>query len=187
MTRKRATASLVAKIKRAAQAASRQQSSTHSAALEIGAREAGYASWHELHNAAPSASTSSAPDLRLDPVLPAEFDNTPNEKRSTKQLAEWWDRPFAISRGDGMYEVRCLDGGAWDRSTWYGQVEGLEAAKRLAEEKLTEWRAMRSRPMALYEDEMVKVVRPPQHPHEDFTVLHECGSSAEANAFIAAR
>ncbi|RCV86886.1 hypothetical protein [Billgrantia montanilacus] len=30
------------------------------------------------------------------------------------------------------YEVRCLDGGAWDRSTWWGDADNLEAALEIA-------------------------------------------------------
>ena len=31
------------------------------------------------------------------------------------------------------YEVRCLDGGAWDRSTYWGEASSLEEAVELAE------------------------------------------------------
>jgi len=30
------------------------------------------------------------------------------------------------------YDVRCLDGGAWDRSTWWGSFATLEEAKQCA-------------------------------------------------------
>ncbi|WP_439126188.1 MAG: hypothetical protein ACNJA3_27870 (plasmid) [Pseudomonas rhizophila] len=35
---------------------------------------------------------------------------------------------------DGVrYDVRCLDGGAWDRSTWWGSSGSLDEAVKLAE------------------------------------------------------
>ncbi|MCP2223570.1 hypothetical protein M2226_009267 [Bradyrhizobium elkanii] len=55
--------------------------------------------------------------IPLDPKLPKAFDATPNEARSKTQLDQWWDRPYGLTRPDGRIEVRCLNGGAWDRST----------------------------------------------------------------------
>lgn len=44
----------------------------------------------------------------VDPKLRKDFDNTPNEDRSAKEIATWWDRPYAITMPDGSYDVRCL-------------------------------------------------------------------------------
>jgi len=110
--------------------------------------------------------------ILVDPVLPPDFDDTPNDERDTEQLDQWWGRPFIVTdtfepesydhyvariRGYGWepdwdretweanqvkmqkqwdehypsgtrYDVRCLDGGAWDRSTWWGSFATLEEA-----------------------------------------------------------
>jgi hypothetical protein len=185
MQRSPATATLIARIKRAAKARAKQGDAAHSDALEEGARQAGYASWHELQRAATGRLAEGADELRVDPALPPNFDNTPNEQRSDKELRTWWDRPFALTLPDGNFEVRCLDGGAWDRSTWYGVAPDLASAKALAREKLARWRQFRGRPTTqLDESGSVKVVRPPQHPHESFTVIKECGSMQEASEYI---
>lgn len=53
--------------------------------------------------------------IPLDSKLPKAFDATPNEARSKAQLDQWWDRRYGLTRPDGRIEVRCLNGGAWDR------------------------------------------------------------------------
>ncbi|QIL73099.1 hypothetical protein G7048_23735 [Diaphorobacter sp. HDW4B] len=99
----------------------------------------------------------------INPVLPRNFDNTPNELRPASHR-KWWYRPFInvdtieemdefyASRADeyaekgrqsweegrprwlqawpngARYVVRCLNGGAWDRSCWLGAYVSLEAA-----------------------------------------------------------
>jgi hypothetical protein len=100
----------------------------------------------------------------IDPTLPRNFDNTPNEKRPDTQ-ARWWGFPFVrtmtVEEWDSFYakrtdehddagrkewnekgraawlaawpsgtryETRCLDGGAWDRSTSWGMFGTLEEA-----------------------------------------------------------
>lgn len=55
--------------------------------------------------------------LPLDPKLPANFDDTPNSERSKEQLDEWWDHPYGITKPDGSFTDRCLNGGARDRSS----------------------------------------------------------------------
>jgi hypothetical protein len=71
--------------------------------------------------------------IPINPVLPEDFDATPNEKRPESHHV-WWFRPYLVSRGD-EYDLRCLDGGAWDRSTWKGRYShlptALEAAQKL--------------------------------------------------------
>jgi hypothetical protein len=98
---------------------------THAEALEEQAIEAGYPSWRALRaaNAAKKIAAGKTPaeqELRVDPVLPRLFDQTANEDRPAKILDDWWDKPFAVTLPSGGYEVRCLDGGAWDRPTHYG-------------------------------------------------------------------
>ena len=72
----------------------------------------------------------------VDPVLPENFDDTDNEQRPPSHSV-WWDVPFIVSYRDTTpkfleawpkgvrYDVRCLDGGAWDRSTWWGSFATL--------------------------------------------------------------
>ncbi len=78
--------------------------------------------------------------IQTNPALPAYFDSTPHHERTNHDLIKWWGRPFirTVSADqlfpeqrhaqfkaeflshypDGVrYDVRCLDGGAWDRST----------------------------------------------------------------------
>lgn len=38
--------------------------------------------------------------IPLDPVLPKNFDCTPNEKRSKAQLDVWWDHPYGVTQPD---------------------------------------------------------------------------------------
>lgn len=98
-------------------------------------------------------------NILINPVLPKNFDDTPNDERSKshhkfnympyvlsdgveendkhykkyggeseKQWKEEWRKNFLEKWPNGRYEVRCLDGGAWDRSTWCGQFDTLEKA-----------------------------------------------------------
>lgn len=80
----------------------------------------------------------------VDPVLPADFDDTRNEDRPESHQI-WWELPFIVTqKGEGdawlkawpsgvRYDTRCLDGGAWDRSTFWGAfatvAEAVECAK----------------------------------------------------------
>lgn len=109
----------------------------------------------------------------INPALPENFDNTPNDARSQEELARWWLRPFVVvnrwedevrhihahqewlkQNGDAdlcrpdlaayieeqraqwfkfwpegsRYEARCLDGGAWDRSSNWGMFGSLAEA-----------------------------------------------------------
>jgi hypothetical protein len=72
-------------------------------------------------------------NVPIDPCQRLGFDNTRNEDRDYKEYEDWWGRGFVIShrnsRGEGIsYQVRCLDGGAWDRSTWHGNYGNLSEA-----------------------------------------------------------
>lgn len=91
-----------------------------------------------------------ADGIPVDPMLPENFDDTSNELRLGRHLA-WWDVPFIIThRSDDpkflehwpsgtTYVVRCLDGGAWDRSTWWGQFGSLEEAVAQAKKGTSVW------------------------------------------------
>ena len=87
-------------------------------------------------------------EFPINPPLPDGFDVTPNDERPEWQLDHLWDRPYiqiddysnesehddvnknwieAWSTGK-RYASRCLDGGAWDRSTNWGMFATLEEA-----------------------------------------------------------
>ncbi len=105
--------------------------------------------------------------IPLDPKLPKTFDATPNDARSKAQLDAWWDRPFGITLPDGRIEVRCLNGGAWDRSTHLGIADNYEAACALAEARQTEWLKFRERPSVCLDAEQTLVIRQAQRPDEE--------------------
>jgi hypothetical protein len=76
----------------------------------------------------------------LDPELPPDFDDTDNKLRPHEQ-AIWWGVPFIRTEqkvGGGVrYDLRCLDGGAWDRSTWWGSFDTPQLAAAAAKTKPT--------------------------------------------------
>lgn len=89
--------------------------------------------------------------IPVNPELPAGWDNTPHEDRPECHRLVWGrsyvvsvTRPVVIDVDewwaawpDGVrYDVRCLDGGAWDRSTVYGSYGSLDAATAAADARL---------------------------------------------------
>lgn len=72
-------------------------------------------------------------EIPVGPELPDDFDETPNNKRPESHLT-WWFRPYLLCDAGGGYQLRCLDGGAWDRSTWQGDYTELPAALEAARE-----------------------------------------------------
>lgn len=107
--------------------------------------------------------------IPINPALPKNFDNTPNEERLD---SFWWHQPFIVvqtvedwdkfyqerkgeyaakgleswqNEGRAMwmkawpsgnrYDVRCLDGGAWDRSTNWGMYATLQEALETATQR----------------------------------------------------
>ena len=192
------TKTLVARLKRDAKARAKQDSISHSAALEQLAREAGFANWHAIISGLASASAASlAPyttDPRLpalptflpiDPKLPRGFDATANDFRSARQLDEWWDRPYAIRQADGSLRVRCLDGGAHDRSTCYGVAKSEDEALELARSKLASWRLRRERPMVYVDDAPgVHLVQMPQRPDWEMLFLLRSVSQEEVRTWM---
>ena len=74
----------------------------------------------------------------LDPKLPEDFDSTPNDARPESHM-QWWCVPYIVTSpadewSSESFVVRCLDGGAWDRSTWKGQFDTLAAAIKFVNE-----------------------------------------------------
>ena len=81
--------------------------------------------------------------IPINPELPKNFSSTPNEQRPDRSRA-WWGVPFiqmyqddhpqfvAYWKGNTRYDVRRLDGGAWDRPTCHGMFGTQEEALRLA-------------------------------------------------------
>ncbi|CAB3845057.1 hypothetical protein LMG3410_01468 [Achromobacter aegrifaciens] len=179
----------LARVKREAKLRAKRDGIPHSQALESIAREHGFPSWHNLrksHTPPPAAGASSTiKALPVDPVLPAAFDDTPNERRSRKQLDEWWDRPFAITRPNGSFDVRCLHGGAWDRSSWLGSADDLAAATALAERELRAWQRRRAEPLVSLDEGAALVVQMPERPDRSTKILARCESIAAAAQWIA--
>ena len=79
--------------------------------------------------------------VHVNPELPAQFDAYPNERRPYAEVEDWQNRAYIRaetmidSENNRVYlrfDIRCLDGGAWDRSTWKGTSESLEEAIRIA-------------------------------------------------------
>jgi len=110
----------------------------------------------------------------INPVLRYYFDSTPNEDRNKKEMADWFDMPYIVTRcfvrdtykeylsrmGESdtiqtkeewesertlriidwnsewkeglIYVVRCLNGGAWDRSSNLGHFDNLDDALSFA-------------------------------------------------------
>ncbi|EGC7113082.1 DNA-binding protein [Salmonella enterica subsp. enterica serovar Panama] len=110
--------------------------------------------------------------IPLNPVLPKNFDDTPNEKRSKSQLDAWWDHPYGITRPDGKITVRCLNGGAWDRSTVLGVADSYEEACELAEREQSAWVKRRAEPIFYYSGEApFRAVRDAQRPDQEQTFV----------------
>lgn len=94
--------------------------------------------------------------ILINPSLPKRFNDTPNDRRPDSQNV-WWLRPFIVTTTTNdllgepkaeespqsrdqqkswpadwpsgtRFDVRRLDGGAWDRSTTHGCFNDLEAA-----------------------------------------------------------
>ncbi len=109
------------------------------------------------------------------------------ERRTSKaQLDAWWDRPYGVTLSGGRIEVRCLNGGAWDRSTHLGIADGYDAACALAEAKQAEWLKFRERPCLLFDEGQVLVMRQAQRPDEAQQQLAAFPSAEAANAYLRA-
>ena len=71
----------------------------------------------------------------INPALPAFFDDTDNTRRPISHMV-WWMRPFIVGSTKNGWALRCLDGGAWDRSTWLGDFKDLSEAVEAAHHAL---------------------------------------------------
>lgn len=86
----------------------------------------------------------------VNPPFPENFDDTPNDERPKWEIEFLWGRPYIEiiefsgdpkfrkqwfdSWPDGKrFDVRCLDGGAWDRPTAWGMFKTLDEALRCCE------------------------------------------------------
>ena len=82
--------------------------------------------------------------IPVNPQLPEGFDCTPNSERPESH-DQWWFKPFIVTVGFSgdesqrsrwmnawpagtRFDVRMLDGGAWDRSTCKGNFSSLDEA-----------------------------------------------------------
>jgi hypothetical protein len=79
--------------------------------------------------------------------------------------------------------VRCLDGGAWDRSSNYGLAPDLPTARRLAAEKLAASQEMRAQPH-VYWDDVPLVMRARVRPGEGTQVLYRATDPADVARWI---
>lgn len=52
----------------------------------------------------------------VNPLQRDDFDNTANESRPPGEWSDWCGLRYVVGKED-WWEVRCLDGGAWDRAT----------------------------------------------------------------------
>lgn len=118
--------------------------------------------------------------LLVDPPLPEGFNNRDNAQRSALEVVKWWDKPYARTTADGKFDVYCLDGGAWDRATWYGEANSYEEAMQLAAQKLVECQLYRSRPIVTKLGPPVEISRLPQHPFDNYLVLENFQTRREA-------
>jgi len=123
--------------------------------------------------------------MPIDPVLSDDFFTRDNEHRSPEEIDLWWDRPFAVSHPQGGYDVLCLDGGAWDRPTWYGFAATVAEAEALAESKLAAWMLWRQTPqLSMFGEGQYFVCRLPQRPGDSEGVLYFAHSAEDAARWI---
>ena len=124
-------------------------------------------------------------NIPVNPVLPDLFDDTPNELRTTSELDEWWDRPYALLQPDGTYTVRVLNGGAWDRSTYLGTADSYEVACELAATAQAEWVKLRSQPTFMYSSSAPYIlIRMPQRPDQEPTEVARFDTIEELNDYL---
>lgn len=77
----------------------------------------------------------------INPKLPKNFECTDNQKRPAAQRNKWWGRPYIEVEIEDpeqwpesvYYSVYCLDGGAWDRPTFWGRFGSLHEALQCVE------------------------------------------------------
>lgn len=179
------TVTAVEKMRRWAKQHARDTSVAYSQALEQAARDAGFASWHQVQERVKTGEQSPPAELPVDPTLPPNFDSTRNESRTKAELDAWWLRPFAQTRPDGTFDVRCLDGGAWDRATYYGIAKDLAEAQEIARTKLAAWQEIRDRPAVLLGSTAYLLILEPNRPGMPRPVLFSAGTRDELAQVLA--
>lgn len=123
--------------------------------------------------------------IPLDPKLRKGFDDTPNEQRTKAELDAWWDHPYGITLPDGQIMVRCLNGGAWDRSTQLGVASDYEQACILAEKKQAAWVRFRGAPLYLMDTPKSALVIMPQRPDQAMRKLVDVETPEQAEQYLA--
>ncbi len=124
--------------------------------------------------------------LPIDPRLPSWFFERSLLERSSEELDEWFDRPFAVRMASGALKVCCLDAGCHDRPTTLGIVATPEEAAQLAHDKLEAWQKLRSRPMLQIDsDGRQSLIRPAGRPDQDSEVILADCTREEAAAWLA--
>jgi len=83
--------------------------------------------------------------IPINPKLPEDFDHTPNEERPESHK-KWWFLPYIVDSNDG-FEIRCLNGGAWDRSIHIAWYETLKEAVKHARTLTLEYEKFRRVPV----------------------------------------
>ncbi len=122
--------------------------------------------------------------IPIDPSLPEDFDDTPNGSRTKEELDQWWDHPYCVTNRyrDGRYSIRCLNGGAWDRSSELGSASTYMEACELAERRQAAWIKRREAPVISFIGDIggpVQLVRLAQRPDHDIEVLSEYANMEE--------
>jgi hypothetical protein len=69
--------------------------------------------------------------ILIDPTLPAHFYSKAIAERSAVEVEKWEGLPYIVSAQQG-FRVECLDGGAWDRPTLWGQSAQIDEAISVA-------------------------------------------------------
>jgi hypothetical protein len=124
--------------------------------------------------------------IPLDPKLPKHFDQTSNEDRTKDQLDAWWDHPYGVTLDNGQIDVRCLNGGAWDRSTHFGQVDTYEEACELAERAQARYLKFRERPTLRMDGPptLPTLVILAQRPDQDERIVKSFETPQEAGDYM---
>ena len=72
--------------------------------------------------------------IAINPMIRENFNSTDN--REIGELLSWWINPFIVSKELSTkkikYDVRILNGGAWDRSSFKESYDNLEDAVEFA-------------------------------------------------------
>ncbi len=110
---------------------------------------------------------------------------TPNSERSKEQLDEWWDHPYGITKPDGSFTDRCLNGGARDRSSVLGKVRTYEEAWVTAHDARAKWVKTRLKPIFMYSNEPpFRLVVQSQRPDYEESIIGEFNTIDEINLFL---